>query len=65
MRAVLEDRLRRSRKRDLGIREAKRLYKDTDAKLERLFAFVERGGSNGGDDENGRDPSGMGGSPAH
>jgi hypothetical protein len=65
--AVLEDRLRRPRKRDLGVREAKRLYREARDKLAALFAYADGGcdGGGGGDDESGRDPAGSGGSPAH
>ena len=66
--AVTEDLLRPPWKRDLGIREAKRLYRDARDKLARLLALG--GGSGGGGDDGdggdeGRgDPAGLGGSPA-
>jgi hypothetical protein len=56
MRAVAEDRLRRKRERDLGVREATRLYNDARDKLARLFAYAEDAGRGDGD--------GSGGSPA-
>jgi hypothetical protein len=66
--AVTKDLLRRKRKRDLGVREAKRLYRDASDTLAKLLAYA--GGSGGGDDgeggdESGRDPAGSGGSPAY
>jgi hypothetical protein len=63
--AVLQDLLRKERHRDLGVREAKRLYRETRDKLRSLLAHA--GGGDGGDggDESGRDPAGSGGSPAH
>ena len=39
--AVAEDQLRRKRERDLGVREATRLYNDARDKLARLFAYAE------------------------
>ena len=57
--AVTKDLLRRKRKRDLGVREAKRLYKEASDTLASLLAL---GGSRGGgDDGEGGDP----GSPAN
>ena len=47
--AVTEDLLRRKRKRDLGVREAKRLYKEARDQLASLLALG--GGRGGGDDE--------------
>jgi hypothetical protein len=44
MRAVLEDQLRPPRERDLGVREAMRLFQDAQEKLLSLFAYAERGG---------------------
>jgi hypothetical protein len=63
--AVLRDLLRKERHRDLGVREAKRLYRETRDKLRSLLAYA--GGGDGGDggDESGRDPAGSGSSPAH
>jgi hypothetical protein len=55
--AVLRDLLRKERHRDLGVREAKRLYRETRDKLRSLLAHA--GGGDGGD---GGDESG---SPAH
>jgi hypothetical protein len=59
--AVTKDRLRRKRKRDLGIREAKRLYREARDTLESLLALA--GGGDDGGDEGGGDPAGLGGSP--
>jgi hypothetical protein len=42
MAAVLEDQLRPPRERDLGPREALRLYHDARDKLTRLFAHADR-----------------------
>ena len=47
--AVTADRLRRKRKRDLGIREAKRLYREARDTLASLLALAG-GGDDGGDD---------------
>jgi hypothetical protein len=58
--AVLQDLLRKERHRNLGVREAKRLYRETRDKLRSLLAHA--GGGDGGD---GGDESGSGGSPAH
>ena len=58
--AVLKDLLRKKRHRDLGVREAKRLYRETRDKLRSLLAHA--GGGDGGD---GGDEAGSGGSPAH
>ena len=66
--AVLRDQLRKKRDRDLGPREARRLYRDARDKLRSLLAYAGGGGDDGdgGDvDESGRDPAGSGGSPAH
>ena len=49
IKAVTEDLLRRKRKRDLGIREAKRLHHDAQAKLAKLLAYADRGGSSPAD----------------
>jgi hypothetical protein len=51
--AVTKDRLRRPRKRDLGVREAKRLYRDARDKLAKLLAMA-----GGGDGGNGDEPAG-------
>jgi hypothetical protein len=59
MAAVTEDQLRPERDRDLGVREAMRLYQEARAKLVSLFAYADRGG---GDDAN---LAGSGGSPTH
>jgi hypothetical protein len=61
--AVTRDLLRRPRNRDLGVREAKRLYRDARDKLRRLFAQADRAGG-GGNEESRGDPAGLGGSPA-
>ncbi len=63
--AVTRDLLRRPRKRDLGVREAKRLYRDARDKLRRLLASAGGSGNDGdgGDDERRGDPAGLGGSP--
>jgi hypothetical protein len=53
--AVTKDLLRRKRKRDLGIREAKRLYKDATDTLASLLALG--GGRGGGDDGEGGPPA--------
>jgi hypothetical protein len=46
MAAVAEDQLQKKRERDLGVREATRLFNDARDKLARLFAHAEgRGGS--------------------
>ena len=65
--AVTKDQLRRERKRDLGVREAKRLYRDASDQLARLLGLAGgRGGGDGGDGGDHRgDPAGSGGSPAH
>jgi hypothetical protein len=57
--AVAEDQLRPERDRDLGVRQAMRLYQEARDKLASLFAYADRVG-----DENGHDPAGSGGSPA-
>ena len=44
MRAVGADQLRPPRERDLGVREAMRLFQDAEEKLLSLFAYAERGG---------------------
>jgi hypothetical protein len=63
--AVTKDLLRRKRKRDLGHREAKRLYKDATDKLAKLLGLAGGGGDDGdGGDERRGDPAGLGGSPA-
>jgi hypothetical protein len=63
--AVTRDLLRKKRKRDLGYREAKRLYRDSRDQILKLLALAGGGGNNGdGGDEDGRDPAGSGGSPA-
>jgi hypothetical protein len=54
--AVLRDLLRRKRHRHLGTSEAKRLYHEARDKLAGLLARA---------DEDGRAPSGAGGSPVH
>ena len=49
--AVTKDLLRRKRKRDLGVREAKRLYKEARDSLASLLALGGgRGGGEGGDE---------------
>ena len=53
--AVTEDLLRRKRKRDLGIREAKRLYKEARDQLASLLALG--GGRRGGGDDGGDEGS--------
>ena len=52
--AVTKDQLRRKRKRDLGVREAKRLYRDASDQLARLLGLA--GGRGGGDDGEGGPP---------
>ena len=52
--AVTKDQLRRKRKRDLGVREAKRLYRDASDSLARLLGLA--GGRGGGDDGEGGTP---------
>jgi hypothetical protein len=42
MSAVTEDQLRPVRERDLGVREADRLFHDARDKLAKLFAYVDR-----------------------
>ena len=54
--AVTKDQLRRKRKRDLGVREAKRLYRDASDQLARLLGLAG-GGRGGGDDGEGGPPS--------
>ena len=49
--AVLHDQLRKKRKRDLGVREAKRLYREARDTLRDLLAAA--GGGGGGDDGEG------------
>ena len=53
--AVTKDQLRRKRKRDLGVREAKRLYRDASDSLAKLLGLG--GGRRGGGDD-GEGPSG-------
>ena len=53
--AVTKDQLRRKRNRDLGVREAKRLYRDASDSLARLLGLG--GGRRGGGDD-GEGPSG-------
>ena len=48
--AVTQDRLKRKRKRNLGIAEATRLYKEARDRLAELFAYADRGGRDGGDE---------------
>jgi RNA polymerase-interacting CarD/CdnL/TRCF family regulator len=45
--AVAKDRVRRKRKRDLGIREAKRLVRDAHDSLKNLLAMVSGEGGGG------------------
>jgi len=61
--AVTADQTRREHRRDLGARQAKRLFREAREKLASLFAYADRGGRGDGD-ESGRDPAGSGGSPA-
>ena len=64
--AVLRDQLRKERDRDLGPREARRLYREARDTLRSLLAQAGGGGDDGdGGDETGRDPAGSGGSPTH
>jgi hypothetical protein len=60
--AVTRDQLKPVRERRLGVREAKRLYREARKKLAALFACalgpIDDGGEVGGD------PAGSGGSPA-
>jgi len=53
--AVTHDQLRRKRKRDLGVREAKRLYRDASDQLAKLLGLA--GGRGGGDDGEGGPPA--------
>ena len=62
--AVTRDLLRKKRKRDLGYREAKRLYRESRDQIVSLLAFAGGGNNGDGGDEDGRDPAGSGGSPA-
>jgi hypothetical protein len=57
--AVVEDQLRPERDRDLGVRQAMRLYQEARAKLTSLFAYADRGGGDGGG------LAGSGGSQTH
>jgi hypothetical protein len=59
--AVLADLLRRKRNRNLGVREAKRLYRETRKKLGGLLAYAA---AKAGEEESGRGP-GSSGTPAH
>ena len=53
--AVTKDLLRPKRKRNLGVREAKRLYKEARDQLAKLLALG--GGRGGGDDGDGGSPA--------
>ena len=64
MAAVAADQLQKKRERDLGVREATRLFEDARDKLAKLFATAEGRGQGEPDDESGREPAGSGGSPA-
>ena len=56
--AVLRDQLRKKRKRTLGVREAKRLYREARDKLLNLLAAAGGGGDDGdGGREGERDPA--------
>jgi hypothetical protein len=44
MDAALRDALKPKRKRDLGVHEAKRVYRAARDKLAALFAYADRGG---------------------
>ena len=56
--AVLRDQLRKKRKRNLGVREAKRLYREARDKLLNLLAAAGGGGDDGdGGGERGPDPA--------
>jgi len=44
LQAVTADQTRRKQRRDLGARQAKRLYRDARDKLASLFAYADRGG---------------------
>ena len=58
MEAVLHDQLRKERKRDLGHRQAKRLYREARDKLLNLLAAAGGGGDDGdGGDKDGPDPA--------
>jgi hypothetical protein len=43
LQAVTADQTRRKQRRDLGPRQAKRLYRDARDKLASLFAYADRG----------------------
>src|SRR5262249_57045769 len=61
--AVTQDQLRRKRNRDLGVREAKRLYREASADLARLLGLG--GGRRGGGRRGGAGPRrGPRGAPA-
>ena len=63
--AVLRDQLRKKRKRDLGPREARRLYREAHDKLLNLLAAAGGGGDDGdGGDKGGGDPAPPADSPA-
>ena len=53
--AVLHDQLRKKRKRDLGPREARRLYRESRDRLRDLLAAAGGGGDDG--DGGGHDPA--------
>jgi hypothetical protein len=58
MEAVLRDQLRKPRKRDLGHRQAKRLYRESWDKLRNLLAAAGGGGDDGdGGDKGGHEPA--------
>ena len=58
MDAVLRDQLRKKRKRDLGPREAKRLYREARDKLRNLLAAAGGGGDDGdGGGKGGHNPA--------
>ena len=58
MDAVLRDQLRKKRKRTLGPREARRLYREAHDKLLNLLAAAGGGGDDGdGGGEGGHDPA--------
>ena len=56
--AILRDQLRKKRKRNLGVREAKRLYREARDALLNLLAAAGGGGDDGdGGDEGGQKPA--------
>jgi hypothetical protein len=56
--AVLRDQLRKKRQRNLGPREARRLYREARDKLRDLLVLAGGGGDDGdGGDKGGRDPA--------